>query len=154
MIEVDSISAQKLLTKLSLVDKTIETRFSEFLDSQARILETKVKQRLDSVGAIDTGQAKQGIHSQHSGLEAEVRSNTLHSSIIEYGRRPGTYPPSGPLERWAQRKGIDMPVFVLQRSIKNKGIKARPFFYVTWSDYKGQFNVKMVSLFKRIVAGK
>ena len=154
MIEVDSISAEKLLNKLSLIDKNIEVKFSEFLDTQARVLETKIKQRLDSVGAIDTGQAKQGIHSQQSGLKAEVRSNTLHSSIIEYGRRPGTYPPSGPLQRWADRKGIDVPIFVIQRSIMQRGIKARPFFYVTWSDYKGQFNNKMVSLFKRVIAGK
>jgi len=154
MIEIDSISAQRLLTKLSAIDKNIEAKFSDFLDVQARVLETKVKQRLESVGGIDTGQAKQGIHSQHSGLQAEVRSNTLHSSIIEYGRRPGTYPPAEPLQRWAQRKGIDVPIFVIQRSIAKKGIKARPFFYITWSDYKGQFNNKMVSLFKRVIANK
>lgn len=48
---------------------------------------------------------------------------------IESGRRPGTWPPPHVIAEWCQRKGIPSDngtVFLICRSIYEKGIKARP----------------------------
>lgn len=151
MIELDAKSAQDTLERLARINKDVEQKFNDFLLKESKILETKIKQELTKVGGVDTGQARQGIHSESERLEATVKANALHTSIIEYGRQPGKFPPIEPIRRWVERKGIDAPAFVVARSIATKGIKARPFFYPTWINYKGTFNRKLLLLFKQIV---
>ncbi len=151
MIEIDAKSAQSTIERLARVNKDIERQFSDFLRKESKILETKIKQELTKVKGVDTGQARQSIHGEVERLEGQVKANALHASIIEYGRKPGTYPPSEPIRRWLARKGIDIPVFLVVRKIATRGIAARPYFYPTWINYKGTFNRKMIALFKQIV---
>jgi len=52
---------------------------------------------------------------------------------VELGRKPGTMPPSAPLERWAQVKlGQSGLGFVIARKIKREGTKAQPFMEPTF----------------------
>ena len=54
---------------------------------------------------------------------------------VEKGRKPGTWPPPTAIAAWCQRKGIpsdNSTVFLICRSIYERGIKARPFFENAW----------------------
>jgi hypothetical protein len=55
----------------------------------------------------------------------------VYGAVVEYGRRPGKQPPSGPnssLARWAQLKlGSSGAAFAVARKIAKKGTKAQPY---------------------------
>lgn len=57
-----------------------------------------------------------------------VAPNALYGGVVEFGRKPGVWPPQGALTLWMQRKGIDPKLeYVIRRKIGKKGTKAQPF---------------------------
>ncbi len=57
-----------------------------------------------------------------------VGPSVLHGGPVEFGRKPGTWPPKGALVLWMERKGIDPRLeYVFRRKIGKKGTKAQPF---------------------------
>ena len=67
--------------------------------------------------------------------EGILASPLIYSSVMEYGRRPGTFPPPGPMQLWVRRQlGITNPkeirsvAFLISRKIARTGIKGRKFF--------------------------
>ena len=151
MIEIDAKTAQSTLDRLARINKDVEQKMNDFLKKESKILETKIKQELTKVKGVDTGQARNSIHGEVERMEGRVKANALHASIIEYGRRPGKFPPIEPIRRWVQRKGLNIPAFVVARKIAVSGVAPRPFFYPTWTNYKGTFNRHLIALFKQIV---
>ena len=67
------------------------------------------------------------------GEDVEVVRIAMNGYVefIESGRRPGSWPPPHAIAEWCQRKGIpsdNSTVFLICRSIYERGIKARPMF--------------------------
>lgn len=82
------------------------------------------------VGA--TGHMRQGIavsETSSGGYPAViVAPSALYGGVVEFGRKPGAWPPAGALTLWMERKGIDPKLeYVIRRKIGKKGTKAQPF---------------------------
>ncbi len=79
----------------------------------------------------DTGAIANDLTTEVRGLEATIFSTLPHARLVEYGRKPGgKLPPPDALEGWATRHGFrsrGTSVFVLARSIAQRGIKGRFF---------------------------
>ena len=76
------------------------------------------------------GDLQRDITSEVKGIDARVftRRDLLYYRVMESGRGIGkAQPPVAAIAIWAARKGIDIPPFVLARSIKRRGIKGRFF---------------------------
>lgn len=79
----------------------------------------------------DLGGALQSLHPKYAtgaslfgegGLEGSIGSELPRMPALEFGRKPGTFPPSAPLEDWAQRNlGVSGLGFVLARAIYQRG---------------------------------
>ena len=57
---------------------------------------------------VDTGLGRQSITSAVRGatldqMRGVVFSPLIHVAVVDQGRRPGRFPPRGPIERWAAR---------------------------------------------------
>jgi len=80
----------------------------------------------------DTGETARAIQSSISPLGipmyGKVFTKQIGASAIDKGRRPGAaMPPIQPIEDWARRHNIEIPAFVLARSIGRKGTKGLHF---------------------------
>lgn len=103
----------------------------------ALVVESEAKKR----APVDRGQTRAGItHKVDPSplpLWGTVGTNSPGAAPMEYGTgrnsdgpnaSAGHWPPSAPLDAWAKRKGIDVPGFVIARSIAAKGgLKPRRF---------------------------
>lgn len=81
-----------------------------------------------------------------------------YGGAVEFGRRPGSMPPSAPLERWAQLKlGKPGLGFVIAQKIKRVGTKAQPFMEPAYRESApyvlDQFK-QVNDIIVRIMAGK
>jgi len=54
-------------------------------------------------------------------MKVKVGTGIDYGYYMEYGRKPGKYPPFKAIDKWARRHGI--PTWVVMQSIKKKGIK-------------------------------
>lgn len=67
--------------------------------------------------------------------EVLVAQTQIYSPIVERGRRPGRFPPIGPIELWVRRKlGVDPGqskgvAFVIARKIAQKGTSGAAMFF-------------------------
>lgn len=96
-----------------------------FVDSQQNIIQQTI---------VDEGTLLNSGKVTHGDNFSEVRYDALYSDIIEFGRSPGTMPPSSALEGWVKRKlGITKPseiksvAFLIARDIKTRGQQPRPY---------------------------
>ena len=120
---------------------------ARLLQDLHKYLETIAKEAkaiLMSVMASEKGvNTKVGVNTLVDGrifqeIETDVEDvelvNLLVNDYIQYiesGRRPGTYPPPNVIAEWCQRRGIpsdNRTVYLICRSIYEKGIPARPIF--------------------------
>jgi hypothetical protein len=61
-------------------------------------------------------------------LELKIKGESYFQNVVD-GRKPGAYPPLGPLYQWARIKGIPKEaVFPIARSIYKFGIEPDPAF--------------------------
>lgn len=63
---------------------------------------------------------------------------------VEFGRRPGKWPPIAAVEGWARRHGISP--FLVARAIGRKGTKARPFLIPAFEKNEN----RIVDLFAKV----
>lgn len=120
---------------------------ARLLQDLHKYLETIAKEAkaiLMSVMASEKGvNTKVGVNTLVDGrifqeIETDVEDVELvnllvndYITYIESGRRPGTYPPPNVIAEWCQRRGIpsdNRTVYLICRSIYEKGIPARPIF--------------------------
>lgn len=74
-----------------------------------------------------------------------VAESEKYGAVVEYGRKPGSFPPIEPLERWAKIKlGVPGLGFVIARKIKQKGTKAQPWVEPTFRS-EGDFILQQFS---------
>lgn len=77
--------------------------------------------------SIDSEVKRQGVGDIIGRVGSTLKSEE-YPTVMEFGRAPGTMPPSDALERWGHLKlGIDGLGFVLARSIAARGIKGKHF---------------------------
>jgi hypothetical protein len=58
-------------------------------------------------------------------LTGRVGPTTRYAFWVEYGRRPGRYPPLAAIAGWARRHGVHP--FVVARAIARRGTRPQPF---------------------------
>lgn len=58
---------------------------------------------------------------------ALIGTNVAYALYVHEGRKPGKYPPAGPIAAWIKRKQLNVPTFTVQRAIARRGIEAKPF---------------------------
>lgn len=64
---------------------------------------------------------------------------------VENGRKSNKFPPVEPIVRWAKRKGLptdNSTIFLIRRSIAEKGIQPRPFMNTVFQDMEQQMDSK------------
>lgn len=71
-----------------------------------------------------TGKLANSVMGTATDRKIEIRSNLYGDIVLEYGRRPGKFPPVEPLERWALQHGMDRGMgYVIARNIARRGTK-------------------------------
>ena len=116
--------------KDKLQDRTrIEAPVSRYLDRSAIYLQSRAREHITYVGAVDTTRTRGSIAVKPDGaFRREVGPNTTYAEKIEDGQEPGEWPPKGALVPWMRRKGIPASAeYLIRRKIGTQGIAARPF---------------------------
>src|SRR6185295_7665457 len=84
-------------------------------------------QRTDTLKIVDRAEYKRAWRRTVLKDGAQLRNDSPHAPIIEYGRRPGAkMPPLEPILRWMRRKGIiasrrtkfSLRTFVVRRALQ------------------------------------
>jgi hypothetical protein len=90
---------------------------------------------IEAVKAVNTGALKQSVNYKPIKGGGEINVDAPHAGFVEYGRRPGKFPPPGPIYEWVIRKGLASDetqakqiTFAIQREIATFGIKPRRYF--------------------------
>ena len=82
-------------------------------------------------GAVNTAFYKRAWKSEPTSTGVRVYNAARYSSIIEYGRRPGKFPPLAVIRDWAQRrlglsrKEAERAAFPIARAIAKRGLVPR-----------------------------
>lgn len=100
--------------------------------SAALAVEAVVKSETSRKKAVNTGAYKSAWRTQQMAPDKwRVANATPYAAVIEFGRRPGRFPPIGPIRLWAVRKlGVSMQeaagiAFLIARKIARSGIQGR-----------------------------
>ncbi len=100
--------------------------------SAALATEALVKTETSRKKAVNTGAYKSAWRAQQISADRWRVANAMpYAAVIEFGRRPGSFPPIGPIRLWAVRKlGISMEeasgvAFLIARKIARNGIAGR-----------------------------
>lgn len=78
---------------------------------------------------VDVGRYRSSISTQLSDTRVIVGSNVKYAPKVEFGRKPGRWPPVGSLQPWARRHGFPdgrAGDFMVRRIIFLRGTKAQP----------------------------
>ena len=114
-------------------------------------VESDAKLNITKNKAIDTGMARAKILSNHNKnqMTGTVRSATKYGAVIEFGRKPGRFPPVRPLRLWVRRKGIakgravNSVAFLIARKIARKGIVPRPYLHPAFDKQLPKFRTRV-----------
>lgn len=90
-------------------------------------LEYRAKQEAPT----NTGMLRNKFEMAIYGLKGTLSNSSKYAQFVHDGRAPGKMPPIWPIEQWATRKGINIPAFVIARSIARKWTKANTFMQRT-----------------------
>ena len=112
------------------------------------VAETAINVQADAKrrAPVDTGALRSSIAIRVRGAySAEVYTDKLYAAAVEYGRSAGSaMPPTGALDGWLRRKGIDPNAsFAVRRSIGEQGVPPRPFMLPAFEGEKGPFKKRM-----------
>ncbi len=97
-----------------------------FLETSAFAIEGRAKEK----APVDTGRLRASITSIIRPLQAVVVARVLYARFVEFGRRPGSWPPLSAMQPWARRHGFPpgrVGAFLVARAIFRRGIKPQPF---------------------------
>jgi len=90
-----------------------------------------MQRRTTEAGAVNTRTLLRAWKAERTENGAIIYNSMPYSGVVEYGRRPGKFPPKEAIARWAQRRmGLSrkeslQAAFLISRSIAKRGIKAR-----------------------------
>ena len=71
-----------------------------------------------------TGDLENSVVGIADDRKIQIKSAVYGDIVLEYGRRPGKFPPVEPLERWALQHGMDRGMgYVIARNIARRGTK-------------------------------
>lgn len=99
-VDIDQFAA----TLAMLGDKWVQAA-SKGLRSGALRGRHIVVEETDAKGAVNTGYYKRAWKAERVDAEtARIWNDAPYAGVIEYGRRPGTFPPLAALEPWVARK--------------------------------------------------
>jgi hypothetical protein len=124
-----------------------EQACKEFMD----IFMTELRNQLASLGKAVSGNLINSlsytISRTNNGFDC-ILNAADYLSVVDEGRRPGSFPPLDKIEIWAEAKGIKIgtprqTAFVIGRSISEKGIQPTDVinksFDAAFERYKGKF---------------
>lgn len=76
----------------------------------------------EASGHTTSGQLENSVIGKSTDTKIEIRSNIYGDIVLEYGRKPGKFPPVAPLEQWALARGMDKGMgYVIARNIARRG---------------------------------
>jgi len=111
-------------------------KYAEIFDEEARAAMTEaclvekaaVQRNAPEYDGIFAGSIETQVGTEGGMTRGDVYSTDSEQkvAVIEYGRRPGSYPNISNLSTWARSKGI--PVFLVARAIAIHGITPRRVF--------------------------
>lgn len=113
------------------------------------VADTSQNIRMDAIAAapVDLGELRNNIREtiieRKDMISGDVLSAATYSAYVEYGSRPH-WTGKQNLQGWADRHGI--PVYLVQKSIAEKGTPAQPFMGPAAIQNKNPFVRNIVSL--------
>jgi len=127
-----------------VVLEEINKVMDNFID---RIFELSQENLIED-GKIDTGTMFKTANVKRKFLHKEIIYPALYAESIEYGRVPGTMPPSQALEKWVRRKlgltnevQIRRAAFAIAKAIKKRGTQPTYFLRRAISKARAEFDL-------------
>lgn len=112
-----------------------------------------------ATGAVNTGFYKRAWKYEATPDGARVFNAANYAAVIEYGRRPGRFPPSAAIVDWAQRRlGLTREqakaaAFPIARAIAKRGLQPRRTMTDKLPDIEKQFFEELVKELDRELSG-
>ena len=104
------------------------------LDEVADIIFTESQENIVNKGIVDEGTLLKSGNVIRSFLKKEIIYSVPYADSIEFGRLPGTMPPTEPLKGWIRRKlgvkdekEVNRIAWAIAMDIKKNGTDPRPF---------------------------
>jgi len=98
------------------------------------------KKTLKQKGKYNTGSLYNSIKSRYVNDTLEIEMND-YGTYVDQGRRPGSWVPVNALNKWLKQRGIDLKYsYVINKSIRDHGIKATHFFTDAYETNMEDFN--------------
>ena len=130
-LQIDTTELEALAKRYAGSEPMITTEMKKAMTQSVDLVEGQVKGRTP----VNTGALRNSIATQVKGnmlnMTGQIMSPLTYAIVMEKGRAAGARrPPTGPIELWVIRKGIDLKgstskqvAFVIAKSIGDKGIK-------------------------------
>lgn len=124
--------------------KEIDKEMDKFIDKVFRLSQ----ERLIDDGKVDTGTLVKTANINRRFLDKEIVYPASYADHVEFGRLPGSAPPTSALQLWVQRKlGISSEKearsisFAIARDIKQRGIQPLPYLRESIQRVRGEFGI-------------
>lgn len=91
---------------------------------------------------VNTGFLRNSFRTRFTDLTWELANTSLYAQFVHDWRKPGRMPPTSAIDFWVKRKGIQVPTFLIARSIARKWTQANPF--MTRTVEKEENNVQAI----------
>jgi hypothetical protein len=175
-LQIDQSSLTRALKQLSRYSESARQEALRAVQIAAINIEASAKMNVTANGSVDTGQLRARIAKiiNANELSARVVSRQTYSSAIEFGRKPGSFPPVGALQDWVRRKQLagtysvktrrrtgntsdrtkqdKALAFVIARAIYRKGIKEKPFLNPAYEAELPAFRQRIIQAIKNAKA--
>jgi len=154
--ELDVTPLIRLAEAMPAMKEDIDAELEAAMGESGQLLTTMVAARtpvnfgiLRSSIQWPAGFEVRGTPSGARGLEGLVRASPVqmagtspheYANYVEFGRRPGKWPPVGPIQLWVIRKlsppadELDSIVFLVRRKIGTKGTEPKKMFHRAWAE--------------------
>ncbi len=119
-----------MATNEEVILKELDKEMDLFVD---RVFQLSQERLIDD-GKTDTSNLLRSGNIIRRKLEKEIIYSAPYADVIEFGRHPGTMPPSDQLVKWVQRKlhvrdikEAKRVAFAIALSIKKRGMDPSPY---------------------------
>lgn len=104
-----------------------------------------VDERARYLSPVDTGRLANSItwvvekaeYATSTNYVGKIGTNVKYAPYQELGTRPH-FPPISAIAKWLKNKGLNIPAFIVARSMARKGMKARPYLIPGIEKSKGR----------------
>lgn len=126
----------KLLDNFHAAGVNYQPIFSQAMRNATQKIQNEARNNIRIHGTTFQGNLARSITVREAtAYRGQVATSEGYSGAVEFGRRPGKFPPVAPLERWAAIKlGKPGLGFVVARKIKEKGTKEQPYMEPAFRD--------------------